>query len=127
MTDENILDQTRDQDTLGGRISRAREALNMSSEEAAINIGVTQETYDNWEMDRDDPRSNKLVNLAGVLNVSATWLLHGIGEAPSFETLSEEIAGLKSQLVRIRELHQATGTAIETLEQSLERLIENDE
>lgn len=122
MTSENILDQNRDQDTLGGRISRAREALNMDLEEASEKVGVTQETYYNWESDRDEPRANKLVNLAGVLSVSPTWLLYGIGESPSYETIAEDITNLKLQLARLRELQSQSADAIGVIEQSINRL-----
>ena len=121
-TEPNILDDHRDHDTLGSRISRAREASNLSAEEAARQIGVTQDTYNAWEADRNEPRANKLITLAGCLSVSPTWLLHGIGESPISETASEELQVLKIQLDRLQELHQQTGHAIKMLEQSIARL-----
>lgn len=126
MTLENILEQSRDHDTLGGRISRAREAIGMDAIDAATNMGVTQETYDNWESDRDEPRANKLAMLAGVLSVSPSWLLHGVGESPISETFVEELSNLKAQIIRLQELHEQTGTAIQTVEQAIERLSVNN-
>lgn len=122
---DSILEQRPDHDTLGGRISRAREALGMDNMEASEKVGVTQETYDNWESDRDEPRANKLTMLAGVLGVSPTWLLYGIGASPSYEQISEEITNLRAQLTRIRELHDATGNAIQVFEQAIDRLEQN--
>ena len=40
-------------------------------------LGVKASTVANWERDRTEPRSNKLLTLAGILNVSMTWLLIG--------------------------------------------------
>lgn len=121
-TEDTILDQNRDQDTLGGRIGRAREAVGYDMAEAAQKIGVKQATYDNWENDRDEPRANKLIMLAGVLSVSPSWLLHGIGESPSYESISEEVTNLKNQLARLHELHEQTGITIQVIEQAVDRL-----
>jgi len=121
--EDTILDQSRDKDTLGGRIGRAREAMGYDMIEAAEKIGVTQETYDNWENDRDEPRANKITIMAGVLSVSASWLLYGIGESPSSTTTSEEVAQLRQQLYQIKELHDATGQTIASMEGIIERLI----
>ena len=123
--EDHIFEGPRDRDTLGGRIGRAREVLGLTSEEAAEKIGVTLETYDNWESDRDEPRANKLAMLAGVLSVSPTWLLHGIGEAPAYENIAEEITNLKSQLLRLQHLHEASGEAMQMIESAIERLAEN--
>ncbi|MBO6813546.1 MAG: helix-turn-helix transcriptional regulator [Rhizobiaceae bacterium] len=122
MNSEHILEQHRDHDTLGGRISRAREALGMETAETAEKIGVTLETYENWESDRDEPRANKLTMIAGVLSVSPSWLLHGIGESPTFENVQEEISSFRQQLDRLREQHETTGNMIDVLAQSLDRL-----
>lgn len=71
-----------DDDTLGGRIVEAREAAGLTTAELAARAGVTEETLSSWELDRDEPRSNRLSTLAGVLGVSPTWLLAGHGAAP---------------------------------------------
>ena len=61
--------------TLGGRIEQARRARGLTMRQLAQNIGVKASTLDNWERDRSEPRSNKLMMLSGVLNVPVTWLL----------------------------------------------------
>ncbi|MEO0328661.1 MAG: helix-turn-helix domain-containing protein [Pseudomonadota bacterium] len=127
MTDTTtILDDERDQDTLGGRISRAREASGLSAKEAAEQLGVTQKTYDDWEADRNDPRANRLTMLAGCLGVSATWLLYGIGRSPISETTDEEIQVLSDQMERLKTLHEKTTQSIEMLEQSINRLVNRE-
>lgn len=66
--------------TLGDRIVMAREAAGLTATQLARRLGVKTVTLRNWEADRSEPRSNKLIVMAGLLNVSPTWLLTG-GEA----------------------------------------------
>lgn len=124
-TPSTILHEQPDLDTLGGRISRAREATGKTTEEAAVQLGITQETYENWEGDRDEPRANRLAMLAGFLNVSPSWLLHGIGESPNRNSYIEVVAELEEKLARVEELHSQTGEAIETLQNAIQRLANN--
>ncbi|PTM92592.1 helix-turn-helix domain-containing protein [Mycoplana dimorpha] len=69
-------------DTIGGRISLARDAVGLSVDEASAVTGVTTETWSNWENDRAAPRANRLDMLARILQVSIAWLLHGQGTGP---------------------------------------------
>jgi len=89
-------------DTIGGRISRAREAGGYSLAQLARRLGVKTTTLKMWETDRSEPRSNRLAMLAAFLNVSPTWLLVGKGESPSANTLSDEIGLLEMELVAIQ-------------------------
>jgi len=75
----------RQADTLGGRISFARDVLDLSTEDAARILGVEVRTWANWEKDRAEPRANRLSMLAGVLQVSLPWLLTGQGHGPDWE------------------------------------------
>ncbi len=90
-------------DTIGGRISRAREAGGYSMAQLARRLGVKTATLKMWETDRSEPRSNRLTMLAAFLNVSPTWLLVGKGESPSPQTLADEINLLENELVAIQE------------------------
>ena len=131
MSDKNdeltILDATNDYDTLGGRIVRAREALNLDEMEASTRVGVTLETYQNWESDRDEPRANKLSMLAMCLSVSPTWLLYGRGKSPISESVSEEVTNIREQLARVNQLQAQTAQAIEMLNQSVARLVKREQ
>ncbi len=91
-----------DDDTLGGRICAARETLGLSTAQLARRLGVKTATMSGWELDRAEPRSNKLVMLAGILNVSPSWLLTGIGDSPSDEISNNEIKALQDHLVQLR-------------------------
>jgi transcriptional regulator with XRE-family HTH domain len=54
-------------DTPGGRMSLARDALDLSVGEVARIVGVEDDTLRYWENDQAEPRANKLTVLAGVL------------------------------------------------------------
>lgn len=72
-------------DTTGGRMSLARDASQLSIEEASSIVGVTPQTWHAWETDRATPRANRLAMIAGVLQISPTWLLCGRGTGPSWD------------------------------------------
>ena len=65
------------QTTSGSRIELARTQLGLSLAQAARRIGVKRKTLENWESDRSEPRADKLVKLAGVLQVPLVWLFTG--------------------------------------------------
>ena len=85
MHDEQSVSVFATDDTIGGRISLARDALDMSVEEASRIVGVTAESWQNWENDRSAPRANQLDMIAGALQVSLAWLLSGRGSGPDWE------------------------------------------
>ncbi|HHB81291.1 MAG TPA: XRE family transcriptional regulator [Aliiroseovarius sp.] len=66
--------------TFGDRLAGAREAAGMERRELARRLGIKLRTLTNWEEDLAEPRANKLQMLAGLLNVSLSWLLTGQGE-----------------------------------------------
>ncbi|MBP2549542.1 transcriptional regulator with XRE-family HTH domain [Neorhizobium galegae] len=76
-------------DTFGGRISLARDALAFSLDDAARVIGVDAQTLRHWENDRAAPPPRQLAALAGVLAVSLSWLMTGRGHGPDWEDFTE--------------------------------------
>lgn len=66
--------------TFGDRLSAARQALGLSTEDVAGKLGVKNKTLKSWEADEGEPRANRLQMLAGILNVSIAWLITGRGE-----------------------------------------------
>ncbi|BCH23717.1 transcriptional regulator [Mesorhizobium sp. L-8-10] len=92
-------------DTLGGRISLAREAARLTMAQAARRLGVQTASWKAWECDRADPRSNRLAMMAGLLGVSPSWLLTGVGSGP-VERSSDEVTDL------LRELRAASAEAV---------------
>lgn len=109
-------------DTLGGRIAEARDRVSLSAEEVASRIGVTTETFAEWENDRAEPRANKLVTLAGVLGVSPAWLLSGAGDGPDHVSFGEAIVGVSREIHRLRALSGEIGAALDALQVRLDTL-----
>ena len=116
--------------TLGGRLQNARARQGMSVSEVAKLSGVQKKTLMNWELDRSEPRSNRLIQLAGVLGVQAAYLLDGQGgDAPLPQRSKDEVkavlADLEAQaetlardVLRISEAIQQLGNQITRLRQS---------
>ena len=73
----------------------------------------------NWETARSAPRSNRLLTLAGMLNVSPTWLLTGVGESPLDAVTATELMQMRAMVERLR---QQVLTVAEELKQLDERL-----
>ncbi len=119
---ETIWSETRDTDSIGGRIRRAREAVGLSGAQLARRLGVKTTTVNAWETGRSEPRANRLTMLAGFLAVSPTWLLYGLGDKPADETLTSELSLIAASLKALRETHDRTGETIERLEGQIARL-----
>jgi HTH-type transcriptional regulator, cell division transcriptional repressor len=124
-----ILDDKPEADTLGGRISTARDALDMTVPQLARRLGVKTETIAAWEGDRSEPRANRLIMLAGILGVAPTWLLSGFGSAPASQPVDAALGVITLQLAKLKEQHQHTAATIDALEReiaSLSRHLQND-
>lgn len=107
-------------DTLGGRIVYAREAQSLTTSQLARRMGVKTETLHDWETDRAEPRSNRLLTLAGMLNVSPTWLLTGAGESPVDSLNETEMMHIRDSVVRMREQVLTLAEELEQLQKRLE-------
>ncbi|WP_208993831.1 MULTISPECIES: helix-turn-helix domain-containing protein [unclassified Labrenzia] len=107
--------------TLGERICKARDASNLSTAQLARRLGIKTSTLQSWESDRSEPRSNKLVLLAGILNVSPTWLLVGRGTPPVSESsTTSDLVSMRVALDRVQRQAQALADEIATLQDRLE-------
>jgi transcriptional regulator with XRE-family HTH domain len=118
----NIFEEEPDMDTIGGRISRAREASGLSVRELAWRLGVKIATVNAWESDRSQPSSHRLANLSGLLQVSLSWIVHGVGIGPSDDIAAETNAEMNAQLDQLRLLHVETGLLIEKLKGEVGRI-----
>ena len=99
MPTPTIFEQDNQDATLGGRISFAREASGLTVAQVVKRLGVRVATYSAWEADRSEPRANKLVALAGILNVSPPYLLSGLGAQPDISGNDEtKIATIRAQV-----------------------------
>jgi transcriptional regulator with XRE-family HTH domain len=118
----NIYEQKPDMDTTGGRLSRAREAAGLTAKDLAWRLGVKVATVNAWERDRSQPATHRLNMLSGLLSVSISWLLHGVGTSPAepVERVSaEKVAG---QLEKLTSLHEETGALIGRISKELGNL-----
>ena len=105
-----------DKATLGDRIAAAREAVGMSQTDLAKRTGVKLKTVKGWENDLSEPRSNRLLQLSGVLNVSIIWILTGEGEDLVQPTEEEPISSdVRDILLDIRQLKTQLKQNSETL------------
>ena len=110
-------------DTVGGRLTRAREVTGLTTSELARRIGVKTQTLINWETDRTAPRSNRLAILAGVLNVSPTWILIGRGDAPLVD--DDSVSEDNTQgLLRLRASIQAKIDELKRIMSEVDDMIE---
>lgn len=122
MDSMNIYTEAPDLDTVGGRLSRARDAVGLTPAQLARRLGVKTVTIQGWENDRALPRANRLTMLAGVLAVSPSWLLHGVGSSPVEDGPSPAVRPIIAQLERLKRLQQETGQIIGRIENDLARM-----
>jgi transcriptional regulator with XRE-family HTH domain len=118
----NIFEEKPDFDTFGGRFSRARDASGLSIKDLAWQLGVKMATINAWETDRSQPGSHRLTKLSGMLGVSLSWLLHGIGIGPIDRDEEQSTDAVAEQLARLRLLHAETGQLIGRIQSDLDRL-----
>lgn len=118
----NIDEKTGPQDTtLGGRILTAREASGLSTHEVVRRLGVKPTTYEAWETDRSEPRANKLVALAGILNVSPPYLLSGLGNQPD-ENNAQHTDNASINITAVSEMVTQLETSLKSANTSLHQL-----
>lgn len=126
MQDDQLVPETwysEEQATFGDRVAGARDALGLSQTELARKMGIKLKTLRAWEEDMNEPRANKLQMLAGVLNVSITWLLNGEGDgldAPAeAQPLQSEARALLAEISRISDQFQTLAQRLQRLESRL--------
>ena len=117
-----IFEREQDLDTFGGRLSRARTASGLSTRDLAWRLGAKPETITAWECDRSQPSALRMDKLAGLLNVSLSWLLHGMGTAPVDADEESAVNAVGEQLSKLKQLHAETGLLIGRIEGRLGRL-----
>ncbi|MCJ7997911.1 helix-turn-helix domain-containing protein [Rhizobium cremeum] len=113
-------------DTLGGRLSAARDAAGISPDVLAGQLGVPSETLLGWEADRAEPLPTRLLNLAGILGVSPMWLMTGVGIGPDDHDRRLPLEAMRLQLAHLDQLHQECGRLIQSLSRQIERYEEEE-
>lgn len=115
----NTASTHHDSDTIGGRLTSAREAQSLSVSQLARRLGVKTKTMSDWETDRSEPRANRLVMLAGLLGVSPAWILTGRGEGPTSGFSIDDIRLAQAELSQALE---AQAQARDRVERAIARL-----
>lgn len=115
-----IFEQHRDTDTFGGRFFRAREAAGLSVKDIASRLSVNIATVDTWQNDRSVPSARRLATLAGLVGVSLSWLLHGVGAAPQSEQDQSGNAALADHLDRLKLLQSDVADVIVQIEKHID-------
>lgn len=108
--------------TFGDRVSAAREQSGMTQKQLAKRLGIRVATLRSWEDDLNEPRANRLAMLAGLLNVSITWLINGEGEGMSPPDADTGATGVADILSEMRELRAAMTRQVEQLGRLEKRL-----
>ena len=110
--------------TFGDRVTGAREAAGMSRKQLAKRLGIRLSTLESWENDLSEPRANKLQMLAGMLNVSLSWLLEGSGDgipAPSDDEvpIGDDIRDILTEIRELKARAIKTANRLGALEKKL--------
>lgn len=103
-----------DRATFGDRLADARAAMGLGQDELAHRIGVRAKTLRGWEEDKAEPRANRLQMLAGVLNVSISWLLTGQGDGLAGPEAARPLPGDVAKI--LAEMRQLRGEIARGLE-----------
>ncbi|MFT3999758.1 MAG: helix-turn-helix transcriptional regulator [Rhizobium sp.] len=109
-------------DTLGGRLSMARDSAGVSLATLASQLGVSEETMLAWESDRAEPNPSALVKMSALFGVSPIWLMTGAGDGPGEDSDERALDAVRNELSRLRAAHQEIGQLIEATTRQIERL-----
>ncbi|RKF16560.1 XRE family transcriptional regulator [Roseovarius spongiae] len=115
-----------DATTFGDRLAGARDQAGMSQTELAKRLGVKKKTLEDWENDFSEPRANRLSMMAGLLNVSLSWLLTGQGEGPGDPddmTLSREASVLLGEVREISVQMRLASERLNRVEKELQSVM----
>lgn len=109
--------------TFGDRLAGAREAAGLDQRGLAGKIGVKATVIAGWENDLKEPRANRLQMLSGILGVSMTWLLTGVGEGPDApdddSPMTSDLLDLLAEMRALRTQIVQSGEKLGRLEKRL--------
>ena len=111
-----------DMATFGDRLAAAREQAGLEQRQLAKRLGVKLKSVRDWEYDLSEPRANKLSMLAGLLNVSMSWLLTGVGEGvsePAEAGLDPDVNEILTEIRDLRLQFTASADRLGRLEKQL--------
>ena len=106
------------------RLALARKAAGFSGAQMARRMGVKTATLRKWEAGDSEPRANRLLAIAGVLNAPINWLLTGEGDGPSLDGPTGDLRAVTQTLADLRHLHEAMGEQLARLEAQVRDAVE---
>lgn len=115
--------------TLGQRIAQARKQKGITTATLARQLGIKTSTLSSWEQDQSEPRSNRLVTLAGLLGVSPGWLLEGSGAGRTLggaPVASDGLTQLQQKFDHLVRLHTESAQLMADLGSDIAQLQNND-
>ncbi|NBA56471.1 XRE family transcriptional regulator [Enterococcus hirae] len=68
---------------IGAQISLLRKKFGLTQEDLANKLGFSKQTISNWETGLKTPRMGAIQKIADLFNVSKSFIIEGIEEAPS--------------------------------------------
>ena len=116
--------------TFGDRLAAAREAAGMTQGQLAKRLGVKLKTLQGWENDLSEPRANRLSTMAGLVNVSMTWLINGEGEglsAPEDDAVTPDLTAIILEVRTMRAQMTASAEKLGRLEKRLRTVVRHQE
>ena len=97
------------------RVAIARVEANLSVEDISRLVAVKPETYMKWESGAKQPRANKLVTLAGVLQVVPVWLLDGDDDFLQNLSKEDKIVQLSQRIEQMKSMQNRMITMLDEL------------
>ncbi len=111
------------QTTTGSRIRHSRNQVGLSVQQLACRIGVQRKTMESWESNRTEPRGEKLVKLAGVLQVPMVWLITGdTPQSMSHDPKIPETLSISQKLDRALAMQQELAAILTDVSGEITRL-----
>ncbi|EMF0052943.1 helix-turn-helix transcriptional regulator, partial [Enterococcus hirae] len=68
---------------IGTQISLLRKKFGLTQEDLANKLGFSKQTISNWETGLKTPRMGAIQKIADLFNVSKSFIIEGVEEAPS--------------------------------------------
>lgn len=106
--------------TLGTFLRQLRQARNLSQQEVAIAIPVSQSTYSEWESDVRLPKTKYLILLSRELRVSFNEFTNYISKEELHQ--DSETIQLKAEIALLRQREEQYQVTIQALQRKLSAL-----
>lgn len=86
---------------IGTQISLLRKKFGLTQEDLANKLGFSKQTISNWETGLKTPRMGAIQKIADLFNVSKSFIIEGIEEAPSasIEKIYNQLSPSRQQKV----------------------------